>query len=162
MARCVFFSFHYDRDIWRVSQIRNSGVVPLAGVTSAGFIDSAAWESIKRQGDDAIRKWIDRELEGTSVTVVLIGTETANRQWVNYEIVQSVKRNNGLLGVYIDNVKDVHGQMCARGANPFDSVTWKHSGRALSETYPTYDWVTDDGRRNLAGWIEAAAKRADR
>lgn len=162
MARCVFFSFHYDRDIWRVSQIRNSGVVPLAGVTSAGFIDSAAWESIRRRGDDAIRNWIDGELEGTSVTVVLIGTETANRPWVNYEIKESVKRGNGLLGVYIDNVRDVQGQMCARGDNPFDSLTWTKSKRPLSETYPTYDWVTDDGRRNLSRWIEAAARAAGR
>ena len=32
MARRVFFSFHYDNDILRVGQIRNSGVVLAAGV----------------------------------------------------------------------------------------------------------------------------------
>jgi hypothetical protein len=40
-----------------------------------------------------------KHLENTSVTVVLIGTETANRPWVKYEIEQSIARKNGLLGV---------------------------------------------------------------
>ena len=69
MARCVFFSFHYDDDILRVGQIRNSGIVLPAGDTARGFIDSASWESVKRQGEGAIKKWIDNELNGTSVTV---------------------------------------------------------------------------------------------
>ena len=44
---------------------------------SAGFWDSASWDSVKRQGQEAIEKWIDRQLENTSVTVVLIVTETS-------------------------------------------------------------------------------------
>ena len=65
MARRVFFSFHYDGDILRVGQIRNSGIVLGVGNTSAGFIDSASWESVKKQGDPAIKRWIDNELNGT-------------------------------------------------------------------------------------------------
>ena len=32
----------------------------------------------------------------------------------------------------------------------------------LSEKYDTYDWVSDDGRENIARWIESAAKKAGR
>jgi len=85
MARRVFFSFHYERDILRVGQIRNSGITK-SGVESAGFIDAASWESVKRQGDEAIKRWISSQLDGTSVTVVLIGAETSQREWVKYEI----------------------------------------------------------------------------
>lgn len=88
MARRVFFSFHYDGDILRVGQIRNSGIVLPQGDTPTGFIDKASWESVKRQGDDAIKRWIDNQLQNTSVTVVLIGAETAQRPWVNYEIIE--------------------------------------------------------------------------
>jgi len=35
-------------------------------------MDKAEWESIKRTGTQAIEKWIDKQLNGTSVTVVLI------------------------------------------------------------------------------------------
>lgn len=163
MARRVFFSFHYDNDILRVGQIRNSGIVLEAGDTAVGFTDSASWESVKRQGEGAIKKWIDNELNGTSVTVVLIGSQTADRQWVNYEIIESVTRGNGLLGIYIHSVKDLNGRTDVKGANPFDSVRWDNGkGAPLSATYPTYDWTADNGRANLASWIEAAAKKAGR
>ena len=162
MARRVFFSFHYDRDILRVGQIRNSGIVLGAGDTSSGFTDAAAWESVKKGGDRAIQRWIDNELNGTSVTAVLIGAETANRPWVNYEIQQSLTRGNGLLGIYIHHVKSLHGHVDVKGQNPFDYLTWNTTGRPISENYPTYDWVNDNGRANLARWIEAAAKAAGR
>jgi hypothetical protein len=53
--------------------------------------------------------WIDDQLQSTSVTVVLIGQETASRKYVNYEIEQSHSRGNGLLGVRIHNMKDPLG-----------------------------------------------------
>jgi hypothetical protein len=163
MARRVFFSFHYEGDILRVGQIRNSGIVLSPGDSSAGFTDTASWESIKRRGDVAIRAWIDGELNGTSVTVVLIGSNTANRDWINYEIIESVKRKNGLLGIYIHNVKDLNGQTTTKGENPFAYLNWDNGqGRPLSETYPTYDWLHDLGRQNLASWVEKAAVAAGR
>ena len=72
MARKVFFSFHYERDVWRAGQIRNSWVTKPNRET-AGFWDSASWEEVKKKGEDAIHRWIDNQLNGTSVTVVLIG-----------------------------------------------------------------------------------------
>lgn len=68
MARRVFFSFHYDNDVNRSMVVRNSWVIP--GKEAAGFIDKAEFEKMKRQGDQAVRSWIDRQLEGTSVTVM--------------------------------------------------------------------------------------------
>ena len=163
MARRVFFSFHYENDILRVGQIRNSGIVLAPGDSAAGFTDAASWESVRREGDTGIKKWIDDELNGTSVTVVLIGSQTANRPWVNYEIIESTKRGNGLLGVYIHNVRDLNGRVDTRGQNPFDYISWDNGkGAKLSTTYLTYDWVSDDGRANLKAWIEAAAKKAGR
>lgn len=162
MARRVFFSFHFERDILRVGQIRNSNLLR-AGDTPSGFVDSADWESIRRQGDDAVRRWINSQLEGTSVTVVLIGAETANRPWINYEIIESVKRGNGLLGVYIHNVRDLRLQTDSQGANPFSYLNWNNGqGERLDGTYPVYDWVDDNGRVNLPSWIERAAQAAGR
>ena len=132
MARRVFFAFHYERDMLRVAQIRNGGVVLGPGDTPCGLVDSVEWDIIRMGGDGAILRWIDGQLRGTSVTVVLIGAETANRQWINYEIVESVRRGNGLLGVYIHNVRDASGSTAAKGDNPFDYVTWRNTGAKLS------------------------------
>lgn len=162
MARRVFFSFHYERDIWRVGQVRNSGIILSPGDTTSGFIDAVEWESLERQGSAAVQRWIDGELDRTSVTVVLVGAQTARRPWVGYEIQKSVGRGNGLLGIYIDGVKDANGFLDVRGSNPFDMWKSEHTGRLLSETYRTYDWVLQDGRRHLASWVEQAARDAGR
>ena len=161
MARRVFFAFHYERDIWRASQVRNSWVTK-PDRKSAGFWDAADWEKVKKQGDDAIKRWINSQLEGTSVTVVLIGSETADRDWVKYEIKRSYQRGNGMLGVYIHNMKDINGFTDTKGSNPFANLYVDQNGKKvyLSDLYPTYDWANNNGYQNLGSWIEEAAKKA--
>lgn len=156
MARQSFFSFRYKKDNWRASIVRNSWVTQEK--TAAGFFDSAEWEEVKKKTDSAIEKWIDSQLYGTSVTVVLIGSDTAGKKWINYEITASHKRGNGMLGIYINGLKDKYGKTSTKGKNPFDNFTFKKQEKVV--TYPVYDWVNDDGYNNMGDWIEKAAKAA--
>jgi hypothetical protein len=145
MPRKVFFSFHYERDIWRTNVVRNSGVVE--GSAAAGFYDASLWEETKKKGDAEVKKLIDKGLVGTSVTVVLIGAETAQRKFVNYEIEQSIARGNGLLGIYISGIKDSKANTDMQGA-----AQWK-----LTEVgAPCYQWDKD----RFGDWVEAAYKKA--
>ena len=163
MARRVFFSFHYERDIWRASQIRNSWVTK-PDRESAGFWDAAEWEEVKRKGKESIERWIKNQLKGTSVTVVLIGKETSKREWVLFEIKESYKVGNGLLGIYIHNLKDQNGNTDTKGENPFNKLYIERNGKKiyLSEIYPSYDWMEDNGKDNLGEWIEKAVRAANR
>lgn len=70
MARKVFYSFHYANDISRVMVVRNHWVTNPDEANA--IIDKAEFEQIKRQGDQAVKRWINKQLNGTSVTVVLI------------------------------------------------------------------------------------------
>lgn len=159
MARKIFFSFHYERDAWRAGQVRNSNVVSAEDRT--GFIDSAEWESIKKGGDMAIQNWIAEQLKNTSVTVVLIGAETASREWVQHEILTSWNRGNGLVGVRIHNIKDHNQKIDMAGRNPFEDFKLP-DGTLLSSVCQTYDWLTDDGRKHLGEWADGASDiRAD-
>jgi len=162
MARKVFFSFHFERDVWRAGQIRNSWVTK--DRESAGFWDSADWEEVKKKGNDAVEKWIEDQLKGTSVTVLLIGAETSNHPYVGYEIKQSHNKVNGLIGIYIHNMKDVNSKTDTKGMNPLSNWNVERDGKkvSLSDIYPTYDWVNDDGRNKMGDWIETAAKKAGR
>ncbi|OGR37657.1 MAG: TIR-like domain-containing protein [Elusimicrobia bacterium GWA2_64_40] len=160
MARRTFFSFRYRQDNWRAGIVRNSWVTQ--GVDGAGFFDSAAWEDVKKKDDSAIGRWIDNQLDGTSVTVILIGADTAQKKWIDYEMLASRKKGNGLLGIRIHQLKDKDGRTSSYGENPFDywEIPW-HGGKVrLSSIYTTYDWVDDDGYNNLGDWIEKAAKDA--
>jgi MTH538 TIR-like domain (DUF1863) len=165
MARQTFFSFHFERDVWRAGNVRSSWRFKKeADRQDVGFWDAAKWEETKKKGDEAVHKWIDDQLKGTSVTVVLIGAETSERPYVGYEIQQSHNRGNGLLGVYIHNMKDTDSKTDTKGKNPFDNwhITENGTTKYLSSIYKTYDWVNDDGRTNIGDWIEAAATKAGR
>jgi hypothetical protein len=161
MARRVFFSFHYERDISRANVVRNSWITQER--ESAGFFDAGLWEEAKRKGDAAIKKMIDDALVGSSVTAVLVGAETANRDYVNYEITQSYG-SKGMLGVYINNIKNLAGQTDGQGKNPFDGLQIDRNGQKvlLSSLYKTYSWNADDGYKNFGTWVEEAAKAAGR
>ena len=161
MARRVFFSFHYQHDIFRVSQVRNSGVTK-GNYEQSGFIDHADWESLERQGDEAIKRWINGQLNGASVIVVLIGAESFDRPWVNYEIQQGYADGKGMLGIFIHQLKDPRtGQPDYNGRNPFENIYIANSNprRYLSALYPVYDWVLDNGYANFANWVETAARQ---
>jgi hypothetical protein len=161
MARKVFFSFHYERDVWRAGQVRNSWVTKPDRDT-AGFWDSASWEEVKKKGDAAIKKWIADQLTGTSVTIVLIGAETGNRDYVKYELEQSWKKGNGILGIWIHQIKDKDRKTDTKGNNTFGPIFTSPSDgkKYFFERFPTYDWVDDDGYNKLGDWVEAAAKKA--
>lgn len=158
MARQTFFSFRYKNDCWRASIVRNSWVTQER--KAAGFFDSAQWEEVKRKTDPAIATWINSQMSGTSVTVVLIGADTANKKWIDYEIKASHERGNGLVGIYIHGLEDRHGRTSQKGRNPFDNFTFKKNGAVV--TYPVYDWVADIGYKNMGTWIENAAKAVGR
>ncbi|RLA82543.1 MAG: hypothetical protein DRG78_06915 [Epsilonproteobacteria bacterium] len=143
MARKVFFSFKYE-DVSRAMIVRNSWVVQ--GKTSAGFIDKADFEAVKKKGDKAIQTWIDNQLKDTSVTVVLVGEETCNSKWVQYEIKQSVARGNGIIAIDVSKIKDLKGNQSER------------CGWMIPKGYEKYLWNTDDGYNNMGDWIETAAK----
>ncbi len=149
MARRVFFSFHFDRDIWRANQVRNCNVV--AGSDYAGFFDHSEYTEAKKTGDEGIQRMINRHLRNTSVTVVLIGTETAGRPWVRYEIKKSTEQDNGLLGIRIHHLKNQKGE----------SDSWPGVTPSVSAgvEFPVYDWDGDLDRFRKA--IEAAGKRSD-
>ena len=158
MGRSSFFSFHYQRDIFRVNIVRNHYLTK-GGYNIAGYWDHSLWESVKKEGDLAIKRMINRGLKSTSVTVVLIGAETSTRRWVNYEIQKSYERGNGMIGIYIHNIRSINGYTDFAGGNPFDnfSITLNGQNVYLSQIYPTYDWVHDKGYNNFSKWVESAA-----
>ncbi len=155
MARKIFFSFHYKRDIWRAAQVRNCDQI--ADEDEYGVIDAAEWEKLEREGDSAIERWINTQLKNTTVTVVLIGAQTAERDWVDYEIRKSWERGNAIVGLRIHGIKDQNSKTDTAGANPLEQVFLK-GNTPLSSVCKTYDWVSDNGRQNLGKWAEEAVK----
>ena len=158
MARRVFFSFHYKPDNWRASQVRNIGKVEGNSPTTDND-----WETITKGGDAAIKRWIDGQMSGRSCVVVLVGAKTAGRKWVKYEIEKAWADKKGLLGIYVNKLKDVKGNTSDKGRNPFSDFTV--DGEPLTKFVSCYTpagtsstAAYDDISDNIESWIEDAIK----
>jgi hypothetical protein len=156
MARKAFYSFHYVPDNWRASQVRNMGLIE--GNKPVADND---WETIARGGDREIQKWIDDQLYGRSVAIVLIGTGTAGRKWINYEIKKAWDGRKGVIGVNIHNLKDSGGYQSTKGSNPFSSfsvqgVNMANIVKVYDPPYSMSTYAYDHIKEKLCDWIETA------
>lgn len=118
MARRTFFSFHYKPDVTRANVVKNSWVTK--DREDAGFFDSSAFEKAKKADDDSLKRFLNKEVDGSSVVCALVGAETASRRWVRYEIQRAIWDGRGLLAIRIHTIKDFNQSATSAGISPFD------------------------------------------
>ena len=130
MARRGFFSFHYGRDVQRAHVVRNSWVTK-PDREEAGFFDSSVFEATKRDGEAALKRFLDEGLKGSSVTDVLYGAETVRRRWVRYELLRSFLEGKGIFAVAIAGIPGWDKRGDIQGANPLAYLGYEVSGGVL-------------------------------
>lgn len=150
----IFYSFHYGNDVMRVQQIRNIGAIE--GNTPASPNE---WERLRQTGKTAVERWIDNNMKYKRCVVVLIGSETAARPWVKYEIQKAWNDGRALLGIHIHNIRCARTGTSRKGRNPFDDFTFGN-GSKLSSIVPCYDPNSHSAYRdvssNISSWINHA------
>lgn len=162
MKRQVFYSFHYKQDSRRVAQIRNIGAIE-----GNPPVSDNDWEKVKKGGDDAIRQWIDSNLQHRSCLIVLVGEHTSERPWVDYEIRRAWIRGMGVFGIYIHRIKDP--LLCRLGFSgysnmgdcPFDKIFFENGNRLSSEVScynPNPNDAYNDIAEHIEEWVEKAIK----
>lgn len=156
--RQVFFSFEYNKDAWRASQVKEMGKVDSSSTFSAND-----WEEVKEKTDTKIKEWIDDQMSKRSCLVVLIGATTSGRKWINYEIEKAYELNKGIVGVHIHNLKDSAGDQSTKGNNPFYNILIGKDKERLSKyvtcfnsSYSTSTYVYSDIKDNIEQLIEDA------
>jgi hypothetical protein len=137
LPRNVFFSFDYD-DIMGANVVRFSNVVQPDN-RNLPFRDRSMYEEAKKT-PNAIRQAIDSSLEGTTVTIVLVGLSTWRSDWVRYEIAKSLERGNGIFVVDIDGVGP--DPKPSRGPSPLANMKaapWRNG-----EGFDIWEWNGQD------------------
>lgn len=154
MRHRAFYSFHYAPDNWRAATVRSIGAIE--GNKPAPDND---WETVEKSGDTAIKNWITDQMKGRSCTVVLVGTNTANRKWINHEISKSWNDGMGVVGIHIHGLKNSDGKVSAKGKNPFTSIDHPSTGKKLSTIVRCYD-PTGSNSHERYDWIKEHLENA--
>ena len=102
-----------------------------------------------------------------SCVIVLIGSQTANRKWVNYEISKAWNDKKGLLGIYIHRILNQDRKVSTKGNNPFSYIKLQNGLTIANypENVTAYDPPYTDSKGvygyikdHLEGWVEDAIK----
>jgi hypothetical protein len=119
------------------------------------------WETVTKGGDAGIEKWIKNQFYGKSCAVVLIGSDTAGRKWINFEIEYAWQQKKGVVGVAIHGLKNKAGLQSWAGDNPF--TYWTIDGTSLSSIVKVYTPPTSDSKEaygyikdNIEAWADEA------
>lgn len=111
MAHKVFVSYHHANDQEQADHLR------VTYGNDNTLLDKSLDEAYEDMSDDEILAAIRTEhLKDSTVTIVLIGSETANRKWVDWEIYSSLRpygdrSRNGLLGIYLPTAGDTPARL---------------------------------------------------
>mgnify|MGYP002573364350 CR=1 FL=1 len=130
MTHKVFVSYHHSNDQKKAEYLRTT-----YGDNNT-LLDRSLDESYENMTDDEILAAIRQEhLKDSTVTIVLIGSETANRKWIDWEIYSSLRpygsrSRNGLLGIYLPTA----GETPARLQDNIDS------GYAVTMEWENISW----------------------
>ncbi|MFW6196248.1 MAG: TIR domain-containing protein [Thermoplasmatota archaeon] len=99
----AFLSFRSE-DLDKVNlfrgQARNS-------TSNLDFIDYSLKTPFDSEDADYIRQGIRSRIKNSSVTIVLIGENAHQSEWVNWEVRESINQGNDVIGVKIERDKDV-------------------------------------------------------
>lgn len=158
MAHKVFVSYHHANDQAKADYLRTE-----YGENNT-LLDRSLNEAYEDMTDDEILAAIRTEhLKDSTVTIVLIGSETANRKWVDWEIYASLRpygerSRNGLLGIYLPTA----GETPARLQDNIDS------GHAVTMKWENISWQLESkieeayNNRNKSDLVRNSRKRRER
>lgn len=130
MSHRVFISYHHDNDQWAKDELVKLGENIFEDVSvDTGDID-------ENLPDERIREIIrDEYLKSSSVTILLVGTETKHRKHINWELYSSMYdgKVNKKSGIIVINLPSVGCDECCIA---------KHDGEKESVFSEVSNWVS--------------------
>lgn len=138
-----FFSFHFSHDFDRINKVLDiwSGY---ENMSATPFISTPQLMEMMEKGLAGIFDWVNEELAKADVVIVLIGSQTAKRYFIQYEIQQAILQKKPIYGINIHQIPNKLGEVEQEGNCP------------LPPLCACYDWVADNGAQNILDWTKTA------
>jgi hypothetical protein len=118
MTRRVFISYqHYDQ-----MKAKGLNLMRYNQHLNVNFVGRHLLDPVNSTNQDYISRKIREQIKGSSATIVLIGTHTAESDWIFKEIAWSLEKNppNGLIGIRIDPGAEIPAALLDSGAEILD------------------------------------------
>ena len=114
MPQKVLFVFDVEHDAHRVGQIGDMPTVVVKKLLS----DETQWARIRTKGDQTVQKLMDKAIDQTTATVVLIGGHTDKKDYVRCCIRETIRKGHPLVGIQIHHLEDEQGRVDNPGPKP--------------------------------------------
>ena len=113
VTRHIFISYQHKDQM----KAKGFNLLSWAKNVDVDFVGRHLLDPVKSKDEKYIKSEINKQIKGTSVTVVLIGKDTKESEYQPYEIEQSLAKDspNGILGIKLDKSANL----------PKDSATGK-------------------------------------
>jgi len=98
MARRIFISYQHEDQ----GKAKGFNLLRWNKNVDLEFVGRHLLDPVKSSDEQYIAEKVKEQLAGTSVTVVLLGHNTQESDWVAWEIAESVAKKNGILAIKID------------------------------------------------------------
>lgn len=98
MTRRVFISYQHTDQM----KARGLNLMTFNKNVNVDFTGRHLLDPVKSNNPDYISRKIREQISGSSATVVLIGKNTAESEWVEKEIRWSQEKGNGIIGIRTD------------------------------------------------------------
>jgi hypothetical protein len=119
MTRRVFISYQHE-DLLKAKGLN---LMTYNKKVNVDFTGRHLLSPVDSQDDAYISRKIREQLKGSSATIVLIGRETTNSEWVEREIAWSREDGKGIIGIRVDPDAEVPEGLTEYGAEILDWST---------------------------------------
>ena len=120
------------------------------------FIDKSIRNDIGEYQKETIKNHLRKLIKDSSVTVVLIGSATGGRWWIDWEIYNSLRKSNGntrngLLGILIPNKTHwIPERLLDNEPNMGKIIDWPRDYRTLNNAIEEVYQVSRNGEPYLS------------
>lgn len=116
MTRRAFISYQHADQM----KARGLNLMTYNKNVNVDFTGRHLLDPVKSQDPDYISRKIKEKLKGSSATIVLIGKQTADSDWVGKEIQWSIEQGKGIIGIRIDPDAPIPDELSEYGAEILD------------------------------------------
>lgn len=101
MARKIFISYQHKDQM----KAKGFNLLKWNKNVNVEFVGRHLLDPVDSKNEEYIKSKVSEQIKGTSVTVVLLGKETHESDWVKWEIERSLAKDNpnGILGIRLEN-----------------------------------------------------------